>query len=118
MTPTVVLDPQGEPRYVLGTPGGPTIITNVLQVLVNLLVFQMEPQAAVNAPKVHHQCIPDRLDHESELPQDVLAGLRARGHLLGQRSWIGDFQLIAVDREHGVLYGASDPRGNGAAVGY
>ena len=118
MTPTVVLDSDGHVEYVLGTPGGSTIITNVLQVLLNLIVYELEPQAAVNAPKIHHQCIPDRIFFEKELSPDTRAALEALGHEVKQRSWIGDLQLIAVDRERGVLLGACDPRGGGAAMGY
>ena len=118
MTPTVVLDPKGRPRYVLGTPGGPTIITNVLQVFLNLLVYNLQPQAAVNAPKIHHQCIPDRLSVEPQFAADVIDNLKKRGHQVRTRGGIGDFQLIVIDRERGLLYGASDPRGGGAAVGY
>ncbi|MEE8143458.1 MAG: gamma-glutamyltransferase [Planctomycetota bacterium] len=118
MTPTVVLDVKGQPCYVLGTPGGPTIISNVLQVFLNLVVYQLPPQAAVNTAKIHHQCIPDRLYYEKKLSADVLEGLRSRGHRLQRRGWIGDFQLIAVDRVRGVLLGVSDPRGEGRAVGY
>ncbi|MGE3164762.1 MAG: gamma-glutamyltransferase [Planctomycetota bacterium] len=118
MTPTIVLDPSGHLLYVLGSPGGPTIINNVLQVLLNLMVYGLQPQAAVNAPKIHHQCIPDRIDHEREFPADVLDGLRRRGHALRLRDSIGDFQAICVDSERGLLLGASDPRGGGAARGY
>ncbi|MFQ5653904.1 MAG: gamma-glutamyltransferase [Planctomycetota bacterium] len=118
MTPTIVLDGDGRVEAVLGTPGGPTIITNVLQVLLNLFVHGLEAQAAVNAPKIHHQCLPDRIAHERELPADVLEGLRGRGHELRERSWIGDFQLIAVDRRRSLLLGASDPRGGGVARGH
>lgn len=118
MTPTLVLAEDGAVEAVLGTPGGPTIITNVLQVLLNLLVFELEPQAAVNAPKIHHQHLPDRLEVESEIPADVRAALQGRGHSVRERSWIGDFQLIVVDRARGVRLGATDPRGGGAAVGH
>ena len=115
MTPTLVLDGDGRGKGVLGTPGGPTIITNVLQVLLDLLVFDLEPQAAVNAPKVHHQHLPDVVFVEKEVVEDVRAGLRARGHEVRTRGWIGDFQLIWI--EDGVVHGASDPRGGGAAIG-
>ncbi len=118
MTPTIVLDSGGRVRHVLGTPGGPTIITNVLQVLLNLVVYRLAPQAAVNAPKFHHQCLPDRLDLEPGLPKDVWSALERRGHNLKERSAIGDFQLISREPTTGTLYGASDPRGGGAARGH
>jgi len=118
MTPTIVLDPKGQVRHVLGTPGGPTIITNVLQVFLNLEVFGLAPQAAINAPKIHHQCLPDRLDIEPGIPRDVWIGLGNRGHVLRERRSIGDFQLITRDPKNGLLRGASDPRGEGAARGY
>ncbi len=118
MTPTIITDGNGNVRAVLGTPGGPTIITNVLQVILNLLVFGLEPQAAVNAPKVHHQHLPDRVQVEKEIPADVREGLERRGHAVAERSWIGDFQLIYVDPITGVRKGATDPRGGGAALGH
>jgi gamma-glutamyltranspeptidase/glutathione hydrolase len=117
MTPTILLDERGDVRAVLGTPGGPTIITNVLQVLVDLLVFDLPPQGAVNAQKIHHQHLPDRIEVEREIPADVRAALAARGHAIIEREHIGDFQLIVVDAT-GLRLGASDPRGGGAAVGY
>ncbi len=118
MTPTLILTPQGRVRGVLGTPGGPTIITNVVQVILNLLVYKLPPQAAVNAPKFHHQHLPDRVQVEREIPIDVRDGLKRRGHRVSLRNWIGDFQLIWIDLSDGTRHGASDPRGGGAAVGY
>lgn len=118
MAPTVVLDARGQVRHVLGTPGGPTIISNVLQVLLNLEVHGLAPQAAVNAPKIHHQCLPDRLDLEPGIPADVHEGLLRRGHALRVRAEMGDFQLISVDPQGGLLRAAADPRGGGAARGY
>ncbi len=118
MTPTILVGPDDAVRAVLGTPGGPTIITNVLQVILDLVVFGLSPQAAVNAPKIHHQHLPDRLEVEREIPTDVRAGLAARGHRVVERSWIGDVQLIFVDPETNTRLGASDPRGGGEAVGY
>ncbi|MEM7166394.1 MAG: gamma-glutamyltransferase [Planctomycetota bacterium] len=118
MSPTIVLDKKERVEHVLGTPGGPTIITNVLQVFLNLVTYGLAPQAAVNAPKFHHQSIPDRIDYEPEIPRDVLDNLRKRGHALRLRQRIGDFQLISVDIEGGTVHGATDPRGGGAAVGY
>lgn len=118
MSPTIVLDSSDRVQHVLGTPGGPTIITNVLQVLLNLVTYGLQPQAAVNAPKFHHQSLPDRIDYEPEINRDVLDNLRRRGHAIHPRTSIGDFQLISVDQKRGVLQGASDPRGGGAAIGY
>jgi gamma-glutamyltranspeptidase/glutathione hydrolase len=90
----------------------------VLQVLVGLFVHRLPPQAAVNAPKIHHQHIPDRIELEREFPADVRAALAARGHAVFEREHIGDFQLIVVDPATGTRLGASDPRGGGAAIGH
>ena len=116
MTPTLILTPDGAVRGVLGTPGGPTIITNVLQVILNLLVHKLPPQAAVNAPKIHHQHLPDAIWIEAEIVEDVRENLRRRGHEVRPRGWIGDFQLIWIDPQSGRALGASDPRGGGSPI--
>lgn len=116
MTPTIVVDRRGV-RYVLGTPGGPTILTNVLQVLTHLVVHRLPPVEAVHAAKIHHQCWPDVLVIEPGFPASTRRALEARGHELRERDGIGDFQLIAVDPETRLHTGVADPRGGGAARG-
>ena len=116
MSPTVCLSDAAESPEevlaVLGTPGGPTIITNVFQVLYAIDHLQISPELAVTMPKIHHQCLPDRLDVEQGVPQSTRSHLKVMNHSLGTRSSIGDFQLISrMYRDDWV--GISDPRGAG-----
>lgn len=119
MTPTVVEDPQGELFLVLGTPGGSTIITTVFQTIVNVFDFGMNVAQAVNAPRVHHQHLPDRIQYESGgLPPAVVDSLRALGHRVDERGGTsGDVQAILVLPD-GSLTGYADPRRGGLAEGY
>ena len=119
MSPTVVLDPAGRLFMVLGTPGGPTIITSVMQVLSNVVDFSMPLGAAVAAPRVHHQHLPDRIDYErGGLPDDVVEKLKAMGQNPREdRDLSGDIQAIRVTAD-GKLEGVSDPRRGGKAIGY
>ena len=117
MSPTVCLsegaDDEKEVLAVLGTPGGPTIITNVFQVLYALDQLKLSPELAVTMPKMHHQCFPDRLDVENRVPQSTQDLLKVMNHRIGTRNSIGDFQLISrMYRSDWV--GISDPRGAGA----
>ncbi|MEK6754768.1 MAG: gamma-glutamyltransferase [Bacteroidota bacterium] len=119
MTPTIVLR-GGQPFMVLGSPGGATIITTVLQVLLNVVEHRMNIAEAIDAPRVHHQWLPDTLIYEKRgLPIDVLDNLDRRGYHLRERGGTqGRVEGIMIDREKKLLYGATDPRGYGAAVGY
>jgi gamma-glutamyltranspeptidase/glutathione hydrolase len=125
MTPTIVEHPDGSLFFVLGTPGGATIITNVFQNISNVIDFAMPLGQAVNAPRVHHQHLPDRIDWEpgSLLPETIRA-LEAMGHRMRELPvtgevypYIGDIQAIMLLTD-GTLAGASDPRRGGTAVGY
>jgi len=111
MTPTIVLK-DGRPVLVTGSPGGSRIISTVLQVVVNVLDYKMDVAAAVAAPRLHHQWLPDVVRVERGFADDVLGALRARGHEviepLGQTS----ANSIAVT-PNGLL-GAPDPRTRGA----
>ncbi len=119
MTPTIVVAPNGRTELVTGTPGGPTITTSVLQVLLGQLLHGLDVQQAVNAPRIHHQHLPDRLYYErGGLEPSVLRELEQKGHTLEERSgFSGDVQSIYVAPD-GVRYGAADPRGGGRALGY
>jgi gamma-glutamyltranspeptidase/glutathione hydrolase len=119
MTPTVVLRPDGELYFVAGTPGGATIITTVFQTIVNVVDYGMNVVQAVNAPRVHHQHLPDQLRYEQGgLPPEVVSDLEARGHTLLERGGIsGDVEAIMVMPD-GTLEAAADPRRGGAAVGW
>ena len=119
MTPTVVLRPDGELFFVTGTPGGATIITTVFQTIVNVVDYGMNVVQAVNAPRVHHQHLPDQVRYEQGgLPPEVVSDLEARGHTLVERGDIsGDVEAIMVMPD-GTLEAAADPRRGGAAVGW
>jgi gamma-glutamyltranspeptidase/glutathione hydrolase len=118
MTPTIVLK-DGKLWLVLGTPGGPTIITTVANVLISVVDFGLDIQQAVNAPRFHHQWLPDRIMLERDrFSPDTVNLLKARGHAI---SWggIGDAECIQIDLETGERLGASDARNvSGKAVGY
>jgi len=129
MSPTIVEDPEGRLFLVIGAPGGSTIITTTFQVIMNVIDHGMNVEQAVSAGRVHHQWKPRHLSYEEHaLPQDVRWNLRARGWDVeegvygGILRW-GRAQGLHVqypDRpdQRRVFYGASDPRGTGAAVGF
>ncbi|MGE4618818.1 MAG: gamma-glutamyltransferase [Planctomycetota bacterium] len=112
MSPTVQLNKKGQVSAVLGTPGGPTIITNVFQVMIALDRLDHSPENSVSTPKIHHQCLPDFLYLESSIPNATQETLRTFGHQIGKRGTIGDFQLIARADKRGWV-GVSDARGGG-----
>ncbi len=120
MAPTIVLK-DGAPLLVLGSPGGPRIISAVLQTLVCVLDFGMDIQAAVATPRIHHQWWPDVLYYEPDaLTADVREALARMGHTLTAYESIGSVQGIEVRSAEGGqrwLLGGADPRRNGCAVG-
>ena len=118
MTPTIVVAPGGGLRMVTGTPGGSTIITTVFQTISNVLDYGMGVVEAVQAPRVHHQHLPDQIYYEPDgLRPDVVQALEAMGHTLVERNDVsGDVQMIVVGPD-GSLEGWSDPRRGGRAVG-
>jgi gamma-glutamyltranspeptidase/glutathione hydrolase len=117
MTPTIVLK-DNKPFLVVGSPGGSTIITTVLQVILNVLDFNMNVQQAVDLPRFHHQWLPDRIDYERfGMPKDVKENLIKLGEHIGKQRMLGRVQAIKIDWEKGVFYGASDPRSFGTAEG-
>ena len=119
MTPTIVTR-DGWLVLVTGSPGGRTIINTVLQTIVNVIDFGMNVQEAVDAPRFHHQWLPDRIVHERRgFSPDTLALLEERGHRLTERVRQGAVQAIGYDAETDVLSGAPDRRAAGStAVGY
>jgi gamma-glutamyltranspeptidase/glutathione hydrolase len=117
MAPTVVLK-DGKLFLVLGSPGGPTIITTVANVLIGVVDFSLDIQEAVNAPRFHHQWLPDEIIVEDALSPDTMNILRSKGHKLTTRHFWGDGECIMVDPKTGERLGASDGRNNGKAVGY
>jgi gamma-glutamyltranspeptidase/glutathione hydrolase len=117
MTPTIVLK-DGKLFLVLGSPGGPTIITTVANILMGVVDFGLDIQEAVNAPRFHHQWLPDEILVEDRLSPDTMNILRSKGHKLTVRQFWGDGECIMVDPKTGERLGASDARNNGKAVGY
>jgi len=137
MTPTIVSEPAiclkrepcqpGKLRLVLGSPGGSTITTTVANDLISIVDNGLDVQAAADAPRFHHQYLPDVLQFEKTFPADVVAAMKARGYVVKQAStfdektpgtW-GDSELIAVDPKTGELMGGQDKRrAFGKAAGY
>lgn len=117
MSPTIVISPEGRTELVTGTPGGATIITTVFQIVSNHADFGLPVQGSVNAPRFHHQHLPDAIYYEPRgLHPSVLEELRRRGHELRERDgFSGDVQSIHVTPD-GRRLGAADPRRGGVAL--
>jgi gamma-glutamyltranspeptidase/glutathione hydrolase len=115
MTPTIVLR-GGKVFLVLGAPGGSRIINGVLEVMLNVIDFHMNAQDAVDAPRFHHQWMPDKLYLESGISPDTAALLKSKGHTLDSIEGVARVEaILAAD---GWLQGATDGRGSGKASGY
>ncbi len=118
MVPTIVLR-DAELSLVTGSPGGPRIISALLLSLLNWMRFGMDAQAAINAPRFHHQWMPDELTIEQTFPDALAQQLVAQGYTLDKkRAWIGQVEAIGIDPRTHERLGAADPRRQGAAVGY
>lgn len=117
MTPTIVLK-DGKLFLVLGSPGGPTIITTVANVLMGVVDFGLDIQEAVNAPRFHHQWMADELRLEDRISPDTVRLLQAKGHKIRTEHFWGDGECIELDPKTGERLGASDGRNNGKAVGF
>ena len=107
----------GKVAYSYGVMGGGYQPVGHTHVLTNMIDFGMDPQEALDSPRVFH--ISGRLDVERGLSDDIVAGLAALGHEVGRPDmpW-GGGQIIAIDWENGTLIGGSDPRKDGCALGY
>jgi len=118
MTPTI-LAKDGKLFMVTGSPGGRTIINTVVQTVLNVIDYGMNAQEAVDAPRLHHQWLPDRTDYERfGLSPDTVKILKGMGHVLRAGGAQGVAEVIVVDPRDGTLQGASDRRAaDGAAVG-
>ncbi len=118
MTPTIVVDADGHTRLVTGSPGGSTIITTVLQVVMNVIDHGMDISDAVGAPRFHHQWMPDRVIYEPwGISPDTLKILQSRGHTFVTLPWrLGDANTVM--RSGDELLGMSDPRNQGGTAGY
>jgi len=118
MSPTIMTQ-DGKLALVLGSPGGSTIITAVLETIINMVDFGMNVSEAVHAPRIHAQWMPPQIFAEPDaLVADVQRELRRRGHEIQVRPSIADVHAIAVDLDTGALSGMSDPRREGGTVGY
>ena len=117
MTPTIVLK-DGKPFLILGSPGGPRIITIVANILIGVVDFSFDIAEAVNAPRFHHQWLPDQIFVEDRLSPDTMNVLRSKGHKLKIDYTWGDGECIMIDPKTSERLGASDGRNNGKAVGY
>ena len=125
MTPTIVVH-DGKPFLVLGSPGSSKIITTVANVLMGVIDYGMNIQEAVNAPRFHHQWMPDVLDVEQWFSPDTVQALQKMGYnvQIGLRygefvsPYWSDAECIAIDPKTGERLGASDDRNDGKAVGY
>ena len=120
MTPTIVLRKDGSLWFTVGSPGGPTIINTVLCIITNVIDYEMNIQQAIDAPRIHHQWLPDELVGEPfGLSGDTQRALTARGHTLAKLRYLGDAEGIMIEEKTGVRLGATDPRrSDGQAVGY
>jgi gamma-glutamyltranspeptidase/glutathione hydrolase len=118
MTPTI-LARDGRFFLAVGSPGGRTMINTVLQVILNVVDFKMNVQQAIDAPRFHHQWLPDQIRYEPfGLSPDTVRLLQARGHQTGEGSSQGVAEGVAHDAESGLLEGGSDRRApDGAAIG-
>jgi gamma-glutamyltranspeptidase / glutathione hydrolase len=117
MTPTILLR-DGKLSFVTGSRGGPRIISATLLSVINWMWLGMEAQAAINAPRFHHQWLPDQILLENEFPASVETALNVQGYETKRREHIGLVNAIGIDPKSGERLGAADPRAHGAAVGY
>jgi gamma-glutamyltranspeptidase / glutathione hydrolase len=117
MSPTMLLR-DGKLSFVTGSPGGPTIISATLLSVINWMRLGMDAQAAINAPRFHHQWLPDQILMEQDFPEAVEKELQARGFTTKRRGHIGLVNAIGIDPKTNDRLGAADPRDNGAASGY
>jgi gamma-glutamyltranspeptidase / glutathione hydrolase len=117
MTPTIVLR-DGQLSFVTGSPGGPTIISVTLLSILNWIRLGMDAQSAINAPRFHHQWLPDVLVMEKLFSPEMEEQMKARGYEVKRQGHIGLVNAIGIDPKTGERCGAADPRDNGSAVGF
>lgn len=121
MMPTIVLR-DGKLSFVTGSPGGPQIISATMLTVINWMRFgpadATGTMLAIDAPRFHHQWMPDSILLENDFPTATMQQLEAMGHKVVRRGWIGEVNAIGIDPHTGERLGAADPRRQGAAQGY
>ncbi len=117
MTPTILVR-DGQLSFVTGSPGGPTIISVTLLSILNWMRLGMDAQSAINAPRFHHQWLPDEIQMEKLFSPEMEEQLKQRGHIIKRRGHIGLINAIGIDPKSNERCGAADPRDNGSALGY
>ncbi|WP_316571420.1 gamma-glutamyltransferase [Neobacillus sp. YIM B06451] len=116
MTPTIVFE-NGKPVLTVGSPGGPTIITSVLQTILHAIEYDMELKEAVEQPRIYTNNI-NSYRFEEGISNDTIAKLNEMGHKFGpEPTTIGNVQSIFIDHEKGIFKGVADSSRNGAAIG-
>lgn len=110
MTPTIVMK-NGKPYIIVGTPGGTTIPTSVYQSIVNIIDFKLSPGMSVNAPKFHHQWLPETVMVENNFPETTLQNLEKKNYKIERVPQIGRTEMIVID-ENGNATAVADGRGD------
>ena len=110
MTPTIVMK-NGKPFIIVGTPGGTTIPTSVYQSIVNVIDFKLSPGMTVNAPKFHHQWLPESVMVENHFPETTLQNLEKKNYKIERVPQIGRTEMIVID-ENGNAIAVADGRGD------
>ena len=110
MTPTIVMK-NGKPYIIVGTPGGTTIPTSVYQSIVNIIDFKLSPGMSVNAPKFHHQWLPETVMVENNFPETTLQNLEKKNYKIERVTQIGRTEMIVID-ENGNATAVADGRGD------
>ncbi|WP_153399633.1 gamma-glutamyltransferase [Chryseobacterium vaccae] len=110
MTPTILLK-NGKPYMVVGTPGGTTIPTSVYQSIVNVVDFKLNANISVNAPKFHHQWLPETIKVENNFPESTIAELQSKNYVIEKVKQIGKTEMIVLD-DNGNIHAVADGRGD------
>ena len=118
MTPTIVENPSGELVLVLGSPGGSTIITTVAQIIINIIDYDMSISDAVQAPRFHHQWLPDVVFYEEgAISNKTMNTLKNKGYIFHRRKSIGEANCIQIP-SNGIIFGAADSRREASTRAY
>ena len=118
MTPTIVENSSGELILVLGSPGGSTIITTVAQIIINIIDYDMSISDAVQAPRFHHQWLPDVVFYEEgAISNKTMNILKNKGYIFHRRKSIGEANCIQIP-SNGIIFGAADSRREASTRAY